>query len=264
MILHFRGMKLKYPNILQTFGLLGIYILLSLGLAFLVRPMMSVMSESVVTLLASLLSMLVVIFIALQFKGASFKYLFDNMKFASLQTYLISILFTIFMIMAIDPITSFIPIPEWLERIMANLIQKNMASFMTVAIMAPIMEELLFRKIIFEGYQNNYSLKKAIFMSAFMFALFHLNPWQGIGAFVAGVYLAYIFYKTGDIVLCMFVHFVNNGLGFGAFVYFDDPLFSITQLLDEPAYVLLTILIGMGGMYVCYRYLENHFQLKLQ
>ncbi len=264
MILHFRGMKLKYPNILQTFGLLGIYILLSLGLALLVRPMMSVISESVITLLASLISMLVIIFIALQFKGASIRYLFENMKFASLQTYLISILFTIFMIMAIDPITSFIPIPEWLEKILANLIQKNVASFMTVAIMAPIMEELLFRKIIFEGYQNNYSLKKAIFMSAFMFALFHLNPWQGIGAFVAGVYLAYIFYKTGDIVLCMFVHFVNNGLGFGAFVYFDDPLFSITQLLDEPAYVLLTVLIGMGGMYVCYRYLENQFQLKLQ
>ncbi len=264
MICHFRGMKMQYPNILQTFGLLGIYILLSIGLAFTVQPLMSIMSESLVTLLASLASMLIVIFFALQFKNASFKYLFENMKFASLQTYLISILFTVFMIMAIDPITSFIPIPEWLEKIMANLIQKNISSFMTVAIMAPVMEELLFRKIIFEGYLKNYSLKKAILMSAFMFALFHLNPWQGIGAFVAGVYLAYIFYKTGDIVLCMFVHFVNNGLGFGAFVYFDDPLFSITNLLDEPAYVLLTILIGFGGMYVCYRYLENQFELKLR
>ncbi len=264
MIRHFRGMKLHYPNILQTFGLLGIYILLSIGLALLVQPLMTIMSESLVTLLASLVSMFVVIFIALQFKGAPLSYLFQNMKFASLQTYLISILFTVFMIMAIDPITSFIPIPQWLEEIMANLIQKNMASFLTIAIMAPVMEELLFRKVILEGYLENYSLKKAIFMSAFMFALFHLNPWQGIGAFVAGVYLAYIFYKTGDIVLCMFVHFVNNGLGFGAFWYFDDPLFSITYLLDEPAYVVLTIFIGIGGMYVCYRYLENHFQLKLQ
>lgn len=255
-------MNQRYPNILQTFGLLGIYILLSLGLAFIIQPLMSMIGESIVTLLASFISMAIVIFFALQFKGASFSYLFEGMKFASLQVYLVSILFTIFMILAIDPITSFIPMPEWLEEIMASLIKKNFASFMTIAIVAPVMEELLFRKVIFEGFLENYSLKKAILMSAFMFALFHLNPWQGIGAFIAGVYLAYLFYKTGDIMLCMFVHFVNNGLGFSAFIYFDDPLFSITSVMDEPAYLILTILIGFGGMYVCYRYLENHFQLK--
>ncbi len=255
-------MKPHYPNILQTFGILGIYILLAIGLALLAQPLMSIMPESVVTLLASFVSMAIVIFIALQFKNAPVSYLFDDQKFASLQVYLISILFVIFMILAIDPITSFIPIPDWLEEIMANLIQKNIASFLTIAILAPVMEELLFRKVIFEGYLENYSVKKAIFMSAFMFALFHLNPWQGIGAFVAGVYLAYLFYKTGDIVLCMFVHLVNNGLGYTAFVYFDDPLFSITYLLEEPAYIVLTILIGLGGMYVCYRYLENYFKMK--
>ncbi|XOV92378.1 MAG: lysostaphin resistance A-like protein [Bacteroidota bacterium] len=255
-------MNPRYPNILQTFGLLGIYILLSLGLALMIQPLMGIISESLVTLLASFLSMAIVILFALQFKKASFSYLFEGMKLASMPVYLVSILFTIFMILAIDPITSFIPMPEWLERIMAGLIKKNFASFMTVVIMAPIMEELLFRKVIFEGFLENYSLKKAILMSAFMFALFHLNPWQGIGAFVAGVYLAYLFYKTGDIILCMFVHFLNNGLGFSAFFYFDDPLFSITDVMDEPAYLILTILIGFGGMYVCYRYLENHFQMK--
>lgn len=255
-------MKLNYPNILQTFGLLGIYILISIGLALLVQPLMGIMPQSVVTLLASLISMIVVIFVALQLKGASFSYLAEGQKFASPQVYLVSILFVIFMILAIDPITSFIPIPDWLEEILANLVQKNFASFVTVAIMAPVMEELLFRKVILEGFLENYALKKAIYMSALIFAIFHLNPWQGIGAFLAGVYLAYLFYKTNDIMLCMFVHFVNNGLGFAAFVYFEDPLFSITYLLDEPIYVAVVILVGVGGMYACYRYLDNLFHLK--
>ncbi len=262
MIHHFRGMKQQYPNILQTFGLLGIYLLLSIGLAFLIQPLMEMFSESIVTLFASVVSMVAVIFIALQLKNASFKYLIDELKFASIQVYLISLLFTVFMILAIDPITSFIPMPQWLEDIMANLVQKNIASFITIAIAAPILEELLFRKIIFEGYLQNYSVKKAILMSAFMFALFHLNPWQGIGAFVAGTFLAFLFYKTGDIVLCMFVHFVNNGLGFSAFTYFDDPLFSITSVIEDPTMLILTIAIGFGGMYACYRYLVRHFELR--
>ena len=262
MIRHFRGMKEKYPNILQTFGILGIYILLSLGLAMVIVPLMEDLPKSLVTLLASILSMVLVILFALQMKRAPVSYLFSNLKFASFQVYLVSALFTIFMILVIDPITSFIPMPEWIEEIMADLIQNDIYSFLTVVLAAPFFEELLFRRVIFEGYLQNYSVKKAIILSALMFAIFHLNPWQGIGAFVAGLYLAYVYYKTGDIILCMFIHFVNNGLGFGAFAYFDDPLFSISNLLTDPTSLALIVIIGTGGMYICYRYLVRHFELK--
>ena len=55
------------------------------------------------------------------------------------------------------------------------------------ALIAPVTEELLFRGLILSGFLKRYSPKKAIFASALLFAIWHLNPWQFVGALVAGL-----------------------------------------------------------------------------
>ena len=51
----------------------------------------------------------------------------------------------------------------------------------------------------------------AIVVSALFFALIHMNPWQALNAFIIGVVMGYVYYKTGNLWLTMLIHFLNNG-----------------------------------------------------
>ena len=39
----------------------------------------------------------------------------------------------------------------------------------------------------------------------------HLNPWQGIAAFLLGAWYGWIYYKTRSLKTTIFLHFLNNG-----------------------------------------------------
>ncbi len=79
-----------------------------------------------------------------------------------------------------------------------------------VVIIAPIIEEMIFRGIIMHGFMRNYSKFSAIIISALMFALFHLNPWQFPSAFALGILLGWLMVRTRSILLCILGHSVNN------------------------------------------------------
>ncbi len=85
------------------------------------------------------------------------------------------------------------------------------ASFLTVAIWAPIFEEWLCRGMVLRGLLKKMKPVWAIVVSALFFALIHGNPWQALNAFILGVVMGYVYYKTGSLLLTMIIHFVNNG-----------------------------------------------------
>jgi membrane protease YdiL (CAAX protease family) len=64
--------------------------------------------------------------------------------------------------------------------------------------------------VILNGLAKNYSNKKAIVVSALLFGLIHLNPWQFVTAFMIGLLSAWICIKTKSIVLCVYMHLFNN------------------------------------------------------
>lgn len=85
------------------------------------------------------------------------------------------------------------------------------SSFLVVAIFAPVFEEWLCRGMVLRGLLRNMKPGWAIVVSALFFALIHANPWQALNAFIIGVVMGYIYYKTGSLLLTMLIHFVNNG-----------------------------------------------------
>ena len=85
------------------------------------------------------------------------------------------------------------------------------SSFLLVAIFAPIFEEWLCRGMVLRGLLANLKPGWAIVVSALFFALIHANPWQALNAFIIGVVMGYVYYKTGNLWLTMLMHFVNNG-----------------------------------------------------
>ncbi len=80
------------------------------------------------------------------------------------------------------------------------------------ALIPAVVEEFLFRGLIYNGIRSKYSEKKAILISALMFMLIHMSINQSIYQFVLGVVLCLIVYFTGSIFYSMVAHFVNNFL----------------------------------------------------
>lgn len=85
------------------------------------------------------------------------------------------------------------------------------SSFLLTAIFAPIFEEWLCRGMVLRGLLTKMKPGWAIVVSALFFAVIHLNPWQALNAFIIGVVMGYVYYKTGSLWLTMLIHFVNNG-----------------------------------------------------
>lgn len=255
-------MNRSYPNLKQSFGLFGLYILITLLIGLILASVSSYVSNSVIALLGTVISMVLIIVIALNFKKAKYDYLLAERSPARPTAYGIAALFTVFLILVLDPLTSAIPMPDFMKELFEKVISNDIYSFLAIAIAAPILEELLFRKIMLEGLEVNYGARKAILWSAILFAIFHMNPWQGIGAFVIGIFLGWIYVKTRDIWLCIFVHFFNNALSFLAFIVFDDPFYSMQDLTGGNYYTLAAIMgISLIALYVCYKILKRHFQL---
>jgi len=83
-----------------------------------------------------------------------------------------------------------------------------------VVLVAPIMEELIFRFFLYKKLAC-FGGKVYVFFSAVLFAAFHVNIYQMLYAFVLGVVMAVITYQTGTIRHSILLHICINFLGGG-------------------------------------------------
>lgn len=105
------------------------------------------------------------------------------------------------------------PKPESMRAATQGLLGGSVwAAFLAFVVLGPLTEELLFRGVILQGFLRNYSRRKAITVSALLFALFHLNPWQFPVTFLLGVVLGWSFAVTGSLLPCLFGHALANSL----------------------------------------------------
>ncbi len=81
-----------------------------------------------------------------------------------------------------------------------------------MVICAPIMEEFVFRKLIVDRTVR-YGQGAAVLMSGLMFGLFHGNLNQFMYAFVLGMFLAFLYVKTGNIKITIALHMMINFVG---------------------------------------------------
>jgi uncharacterized protein len=106
-----------------------------------------------------------------------------------------------------------IPPPSWFWEMFGKIFDNDYGfwgAFMKVVIIAPVIEELIFRGVIMHGLMRNYSEKSAVFFSGLLFALFHLNPWQFPATFVLGLILGWLMIRSHNILLCIAGHAINN------------------------------------------------------
>lgn len=102
-------------------------------------------------------------------------------------------------------------------------------AFISVAILAPIVEEIIFRGIIFNEAAKYKGGAFPIIISGLLFGLAHMQPIQIVYTFIAGLILGLVYSKTHSLPIVMFLHMLNNLL-----TLFPEPFstfISIMQIL---------------------------------
>lgn len=88
-------------------------------------------------------------------------------------------------------------------------------NFLFIVIVAPIMEELLFRKVLIDRIAK-YGEAVAVTVSSIMFALYHENLNQAVYTVFMGALLAFVYVKTRNVKYPIIIHMVTNF--FGSFI----------------------------------------------
>ncbi len=86
------------------------------------------------------------------------------------------------------------------------------AIFAYMVVCAPLMEEFVFRKLIVDKTLR-YGQGVAVVLSGLMFGLFHGNLNQFAYAFTLGVFLAFLYVKTGNLKITIALHMMINFVG---------------------------------------------------
>ncbi len=102
--------------------------------------------------------------------------------------------------------------PNLVEQAMGELNDSSFFSLLfVIAVQPAVFEELLFRGAALHGYRS-LGAKKALLMSALMFAMLHMNLQQALYAFLLGAIFAFMVQRTGSIFASMLPHFLINAL----------------------------------------------------
>lgn len=132
---------------------------------------------------------------------------------------------------------------EWIPNIMEQSFEQIISSWwgiFAVAVAGPILEELLFRGAVEKLLLQQYAPTKAILFSALIFGVFHINPAQIVPAFLMGLMLGWMYYKTGSLIPCIVAHILNNSLSVYLMVNFPDTK-EVDDLVTGPAYWVIAL-----------------------
>ncbi len=114
-------------------------------------------------------------------------------------------------------------------------------SFIAAVIIAPILEELIFRGFIINRTRA-YGEKTAVVFSALLFGLYHGNIQQFFYAFGLGILFGFIYVRTGKVRYTIFLHMIINFFGsiVGMFVleHVDtEAILEFSEQMMESDYV---------------------------
>ncbi|MCS5422471.1 MULTISPECIES: CPBP family intramembrane glutamic endopeptidase [Psychrilyobacter] len=130
------------------------------------------------------------------------------------------------------------------------ILEKSLFSLFIIVLIGPFFEELFFRGVIFQVFNNN-SYLTIILISSILFALAHGAP--GIIFLISGsaFYFGYIYVKTKSLWNSIFIHIINNLTG--TFLFFtNNILFTQTEGL------LFNLLGGVSLIFCFYNFFRMY------
>ena len=148
-----------------------------------------------------------------------------------------------------DLLVEITKMPNFIEDTMMEQLSYSFWGILTVAIVGPIAEELVFREGVC-GYlaRNGAKPWKAIWVSAVLFGIIHMNPAQVVVAMIIGIILGVIYIKTGNVVLTSIIHILNNSIALIQMNVMGEKAkdFSMVEWVGGNTIAIICIVVGLA------------------
>lgn len=94
------------------------------------------------------------------------------------------------------------------------MIHFNIITFLSSCLVGPIIEEIVFRFVLYHLFQKEYSKNKSIFITSLLFGILHFNLKKSFFAFILGMVLNKIYVKTDNMIYPIMGHIIVNIVGY--------------------------------------------------
>jgi len=146
--------------------------------------------------------------------------------------------------------------PQWIVENFQVLEISPVLLIITVVIVAPIFEEIIFRGIFLKRLALTYSNTKAIIIYSLIFAIVHFNINQSVNVFFIGIIFGIIYVKTKSLTACIWAHFVNDLV---AIVVAYSPY---AYILEREQFNIFDFIIGVILIGVVIYLYKNHLNIS--
>lgn len=102
------------------------------------------------------------------------------------------------------------PLSGWEQEMLDQLADDSLAAVVLVCVLAPVLEEMLFRGLILRGFLARYPRWPAILGSALLFGAAHLNLYQFAVCSLGGVLLGWLYERTRSLIPGIALHAAYN------------------------------------------------------
>lgn len=179
--------------------------------------------------------------------------LFRSTRRISFGTVVVAWFFVLFSVGAVLRLMSLVPGYDEFVALTEEYIGNSWSMGLTAVLIAPLLEEILFRGLILEGLLRRMSPARAIGLSALAFGLFHLHPIHIVAAGAMGLALGYIYYRTRALWLVILLHAINNLAAWSQSGAESAP----EPWMEHPLALLLSLAFLVSMAWVCLRSLQR-------
>lgn len=102
------------------------------------------------------------------------------------------------------------PLSQWEEQAFAQMVADSLGAIVATCILAPVLEEMLFRGVLLRSFLNQHQRWPAIAASALFFGAAHFNIYQFVLAFLLGLVLGWLYERSRSLIPCIALHATLN------------------------------------------------------
>lgn len=167
----------------------------------------------------------------------------------------------------IEPLLNLFP-ETYLDRL-GNIMAAGGWMMFTSIVIAPIMEEILFRGILQDALMRKYGVFVGILIASAVFGIVHLIPQQVVNAFMIGIVLGYIFYRTGALLPVILIHCINNAISYFTWMLNGETLLSTREQMGNDTlyftvYGIACVLFVIGFVSIAIRISKEEKRRQLE
>jgi uncharacterized protein len=210
----------KFPSALQALLLIAALFAVELAVGVLLHDAQGLLNltSSQAWALGSLIANGCVFATVMQYKGVTYRGLFHPAPTSMRDTAITLVPWVLMLVPALVLIVSTLvaivtqafPLSDSERALFERLGDDDLATTLLGCAIAPVVEEMLFRGVILRGFLQRYPRSHAIWGSAALFGLAHLNIYQFVAGLTLGAVSGWLYERSRSLVPCIALHAAYN------------------------------------------------------